>query len=74
MTKQLGTLIVQLKGLGFTRGSRMKLYDESFEMTCKPIVVKEDLVLVDAIEKKSGQMRRVRIPLPILKMVTDRVA
>lgn len=38
------------------------------------MVVTDDLVLVDAIEKKTGKMKRVRIPLPILKMATDQAA
>lgn len=52
----------------------MKLYGEDFEMTGEPTVVTDDVVLVDAIEKKSGQLRRVRIPLPILKMANERAA
>lgn len=44
----------------------MKLYGEEFELTSGPIIVGDNLVLVDTIEKKSGQLRRVRIPLPIV--------
>jgi hypothetical protein len=50
------------------------LYGENFEVASEPMVVTNDLVLVDAIEKKTGKMKRVRIPLPILKMATDQVA
>jgi hypothetical protein len=46
----------------------MKLYGEEFELLSDPIVVEDDLVLVDAIEKKSGRSRRVRIALPIVNM------
>lgn len=74
MSKPSTTLIVRLKSLGFTQGSQMKLYGEDFEMTGEPTVVTDDVVLVDAIEKKSGQLRRVRIPLPILKMANERAA
>lgn len=66
--------MVRLKRLGFTRGSQMKLYGENFEMTGEPLVVTDDLVFVDAIEQKSGRVRRIRIPLPILKMASDRAA
>lgn len=64
----------RLKDLGFTQGSKMKLYGESFQLASEPIVVTEEVVLVDAIETKSGQRKRVRIPLPILKMANDRAA
>jgi hypothetical protein len=32
----------------------------------------DDVVFVDAVEQKSGELRRVRIPLMIVKMATDR--
>lgn len=47
----------------------MKLYGDEFELLSEPIVMGDNLVLVDAIEKKSGRLRRVRIPLPIVNMV-----
>jgi hypothetical protein len=71
---QPGSLIARLKGLGFAQGNQMKLYGETFEVAGEPVAVSQDVVLVDAIEKKSGQLKRVRIPLPILKMAADRAA
>jgi len=68
MTKQQVSLCKRLQHLGFTKGNRMKLYGEEFELHSEPIVVGDKIVLVDATEKKSGQMRRVRIPLPIVNM------
>ena len=50
------------------------MYGAIFEVASEPMVVTNDLVLVDAIEKRTGRMKRVRIPLPILKMATDQVA
>jgi len=64
-------LSTRLKHLGFTQGSQMKLYGEKFEVAGEPIVVTAELVLVDAVETKSGQLKRIRIPLPILKMAHD---
>jgi hypothetical protein len=46
----------------------MKLYGQEFELRSEPIVMGDNLVLVDAIEKKSGQLRRVRIPLSMVNM------
>ena len=53
----------------------MKLYGETFELVGEPIVMADNLIFVDAINTKSGQLRRVRIPLPILKMANaERIA
>ena len=48
----------------------MKLYGEVFELVSEPIFMADNLVLVDATETKSGQLRRVRIPLPIVNMAS----
>lgn len=67
-------LTVRLKDLGFRQGNQMRLYGENFELASEPMIVTTSLVLVDAIEKKSGRRRRVRIPLPILKIAAERAA
>ena len=67
ITKQVN-LCERLQQLGFTRGNRMKLYGQEFELHGEPIVMGDNLVFVDATEKKSGRLRRVRIPLPIVNM------
>ena len=68
MTKNQESLCTGLKRVGFTQGNQMKLYGEEFELLSEPIVMGDNLVLVDAIEKKSGQLRRIRIPRPIVNM------
>ena len=57
-----------LKRLGFTQGQQMKLYGDVFEFLSEPIVLTDRVVFVDATERKTGQMRRVRIPLPIVNL------
>ena len=69
MTEKQIHLSAKLKRLGFTKGNQMKLYGEVFELVSEPILVAEDVVLVDATETRSGLSRRVRIPLPIVNMV-----
>lgn len=44
------------------------MYGEEFELLSDPFIVGNDLVFVDAIERKSRIPRRIRIPLPIVKM------
>jgi hypothetical protein len=68
MTKEQVNLCEKLKRMGFAHENKLKLYGEVFELLSDPIVVEDELVLVEAIEKRSGQLRRVRIPLPIVNM------
>ena len=58
----------RLKRLGFAQGCQMKLYGQEFRLVSDPIIVKNDVVFVDAVEKISGQQKRVRIPLTVLNM------
>ena len=69
--KTQGSLSDRLKQLGFAQENRMRLYGQEFELVSDPIIVKDHLVFVDAIEKSSGQLKRVRVPLNILNMVTQ---
>ena len=70
MTEKQVNLTARLKRLGFTKGNQMKLYGEVFEVISEPILIADDIVLMDATDKKSGLSRRVRIPLPIVKMAS----
>jgi hypothetical protein len=74
MVTQPLSVSVRLKRLGFTPGNQMRLYGEKFEVAGDPIIITENLVLVDAIEVTSGKVKRVRIPLPILKIASERAA
>lgn len=70
MTRKHLELCARLQRLGFTQGSQMKLYGEIFEFVGDPIVMSDDVILVDATERKTGQTRRVRVPLPIVRMAS----
>jgi len=71
MTAEDCKLCERLKRLGFSHDQRIKLYGEEFELLGDPIVTGRDTVIVDAIEKKSRKQRRIRIPLPIVKMAEE---
>ena len=45
--------------LGFTKGNQMKLYGEVFDVVGEPILIADEVVLLGATERKSGQLRRV---------------
>lgn len=72
MTDTHLSLCIELKRLGFRQGNKMRLYGEELEFLGEPVVEEEDVVHMDATEKKSGNMKRVRIPLPIVKMANPR--
>ena len=70
MTRAQVRLSASLKRLGYTTGSEIRLYGEVLELVSEPIIMADNMVLVDATENKSGQSRRVRIPLPIVNMAS----
>ena len=59
MTDKQISLSGKAQGSGYTKGNQMKLYGETFEVLSEPIVMADNLVILDATEKKSGQLRRV---------------
>lgn len=61
-------LSAQLRRLGFVQGNEMRLYGEVFEFLSDPIVMTDDAVFLDATEKRTGQIRRVRVPLQSVKI------
>ena len=72
MTAIQARLSERLKRLGFSRENQIRLYGAQFELLGDPVVMSDNVVFVDAVEQKSGQLRRVRIPLNIVRMATER--
>ena len=70
MTKKQVSLCERLKLLGFRQANQIRLYGKIFELQGDPLIMADNLVLMDAIERKSGQLRRIRIPLPIVSMAS----
>ena len=65
---QPDTLCETLKRLGYAQNNQVRLYGEVFDLVSDPVSVGENIVFVDALEQKSGQVRRVRIPLTIAQI------
>ena len=65
---QPNTLCEAIKRLGYARNNQVRLYGEVFDLVSDPVSVGETVVFVDAVERKSGEMRRVRIPSTIVQM------
>lgn len=66
MTEKHIHLCERLQKLGFTKGTQMKLYGQIFDFTGDPMVMTDDIVVIDAQDKYTGQVRRVKIPLPVV--------
>jgi hypothetical protein len=62
------TLCEAIKRMGYAENSQVRLYGEVFDLLSDPVSVGENFVFVDALEQKSGQVRRVRIPPAIVRM------
>jgi hypothetical protein len=67
-------LCERLKRLGFSRDKQIRLYGSQFELVADPIAMSDTLVFFDGVEQKSGQVRRVRIPLTIVRMAAQQMA
>jgi hypothetical protein len=63
----------RLKALGYAHRNRIRMYGEEFDLTSNPIP-DENGFAIDAISRKSGLARRLRIPLSILQMITKDLA
>jgi hypothetical protein len=62
------TLCERIRRLGYAKDNQVQLYGEIFELLSDPFSIGDNLVFVDARERKTGRLRRVRIPLTITKM------
>jgi hypothetical protein len=70
MTEKQASLHERLKRMGYKQENEIKLYGQKFELLGDPIVLGNDLVLLDAIERGSGEVKRIRIPLSVVNMAS----
>jgi hypothetical protein len=68
MSERQVRMCEKLKRLGYGQNSQIRLYGDKFEVTSDPLVISDQLVVVDTIEQKSGRPRRVRIPLSVINV------
>ena len=73
MTPSQTHLYERLKRLGFTREKQIRLYGAQFELIGDPIVMSDTVVFFDAVEQKSGERRRVLVPLTIVQMARQQL-
>ena len=66
-------LCERLKALGYARRNRIRMYGEEFDLISNPIADGSGCA-IEAISRKSGDARRVRIPLSIVQMIMKDLA
>jgi hypothetical protein len=66
-------LCERLKVLGYANSSRIRLYGDEFELTSNPFA-EDSGYAVEAVSRRSGQARKLRIPLSVLQMVNNDLA
>ncbi len=67
MKNMTSELCQRIKRLGYAQDHQIALYGEVFEVVSDPFVVGQNLVFVDARERRSGHLRRVRIPTQVIE-------
>lgn len=68
MTHTTTELCQRIKRLGYSQDQQIRLYGEVFEVVSDPFIAGHNVVFVDAREQRSGELRRVRIPINIVEM------
>jgi hypothetical protein len=63
-------LCVRLRDLGYAQDKRIRIYGEEFDLTSNPSLEGEG-VAVEAVSRKSGTHRRLRIPVSVVRMVQE---
>jgi hypothetical protein len=74
MTQKQGKVCTRLRQLGFKLGEPVKLYGKRYELLGDPIVSGDNSVFVAAVDKKSGQLSSLRIPLLVVKQAMESVS
>lgn len=76
MTRKQVVACEKLKKIGYSKGKRIRIYGQEFDLISDPVTQHEETIFVEGIERRSGETRQIRIPLPIVRMVAqvDRAA
>ncbi len=69
-SSQKSEVCERLKTLGYARRNLIRIYGEEFELTSNPME-DDNGFAVDAISRKSGEARRLQIPLSIVQMIRN---
>jgi hypothetical protein len=65
---QPDTLCETIKRMGCAQNNQVRLYGTVFDLVSDPVSIGENFVFVDGMDRRSGQVRRIRIPPTIVQM------
>lgn len=65
-------ICARLIALGYAKNKRIRMYGEEFDLTSNPFA-DENGFAIEAVSRKSGVARKLRIPLSVLRMVAGRL-
>ena len=72
MKNTASSLCERLKQLGYAKNQKLRMYgEEEFDLLSDPHVIENQVVVVDAVVRKSGAMRRLSIPLSVVQMIRN---
>ena len=64
---QPDTLSETIKRMGYAQNHQVRLYGNVVDLVSDPVSIGENIVFVDGMDRRSGQVRRIRIPPTILQ-------
>ena len=64
-------LCLRLKELGYAKNKRLRMYGEEFDVLSDPQVTAARIVVIEAVARKSGSVRRLSIPLSVVQMIRN---
>ncbi len=68
-----GWVCNRLRNLGYSKGRHIRLYGKDLDLTSDPIADPGGYS-VETLERKSGAVRRIHLPLMVAKMVDEEAA
>ena len=59
----------RLKTLGYEHKNRIRMYGEEFDLISNPLSDEQGFA-IEAVSRKTGDARKLRIPLSVVQMIT----
>lgn len=69
MTREQVVVCERLKKIGYSKGKRIRIYGQEFDLISDPVTLHEQSIFIEGIELRSGEARQIRLPLAIIRMV-----
>jgi hypothetical protein len=66
---EVNEVCAQLQKMGYAQSKRIRIYGQEFEVVSNPFP-QGDGIAIQALSKRETQARTLRLPLPVVQMVT----